>query len=102
MIQCLKCKNDLDQPKKNALAASITGSVMGDEYTESYYYCEDCKVYTVKIGHDQMSDDDASFRGPLTKSEGDEDVKLIKHCPTPWDKKCRCDTHTFYFGEWLD
>ena len=48
MIQCLKCKNDLDQQKKNTPVASICVSVMGDEYTESYYFCEDCQVYTVK------------------------------------------------------
>ena len=76
---------------------------MGDEYTESYYFCEDCQVYTVKIYHDRFSgDEEISDRGPLTKKEGDEEVKLIRRCSTPWDKKCRCEAHSIYFGEWLD
>jgi hypothetical protein len=27
---------------------------------------------------------------------------LIKQCPEPWNKKCRCEAHRAYFGGWLD
>ena len=103
MIPCSQCKKDLDQQGKDALTASISGSIMGDEYTESYYFCKDCLVYTVQICHDRFSgDEDISFRGPLDKQDGDDQVKLIGQCSIPWNKKCRCAAHCSYFGEWLD
>jgi hypothetical protein len=103
MIPCSKCGKDLSEEGKNSALASISGSIMGDEYTESFFFCKDCQVYTVIIVHDRFcGEEDVSYRGPLTKKEGDEDVKLIKQCSTPWDKKCRCEAHRAYFGVWLD
>ena len=103
MISCSQCGKDLSEEGKNSSVASISGSIMGDEYTESFYFCEDCQVYTVEVSHDRFcGDEDVSYRGPLTKNEGDNDVKLIRQCSTPWNKKCRCAAHTSYFGEWLD
>jgi len=34
--------------------ASISGSIMGDEYTESWYYCPDCEVYTLEACRDRF------------------------------------------------
>lgn len=103
MFQCSQCKKDLSQQEKNSPVASISGSIMGDEYTESFYFCEDCQVYTVEICHDRfLGEEDISFRGPVAKADGDDEVKLIKQCATPWNKKCRCPAHISYFGEWLD
>ena len=83
--------------------ASISGSIMGDEYIESYFFCNTCGVYTVEIYHDRFQgEDEISIRGPVSKSEGDEKVKLIQQCPETWDKKCRCEAHRTYFGGWLD
>ena len=56
--------------------ASISGSIMGDEYTESYFLCNHCGVYTLEIYHDRFSgEDDVSVRGPVPKSEGDAKVE---------------------------
>jgi hypothetical protein len=76
---------------------------MGDEYTESYYFCSRCGVYTVEIYYDRfLGDEEVSQRGPVPKSEGDAKVELIGRCPEPWNKKCRCDAHLSYFEGGLD
>ena len=83
--------------------ASISGSIMGDEYIESYYFCSQCEVYTLEIFHDRfLGDDDVFVRGPIPKQEGDAKVELIRQCPEPWDKKCRCKAHVSYFDGELD
>jgi len=76
---------------------------MGDEYTESYFLCKECGAYTVECFRDRfLGEGDLSVRGPVPQAEGDAKVFLIKQCPQPWDKKCRCEAHRSYFGSWLD
>jgi hypothetical protein len=100
---CAKCGKDIDREEAKGWTASISGGIMGDEYTDSYYFCEDCGVYTVEVYRDSfLGDGEASTRGPLSKVEGDEKVRLIKECPEPWDKKCRCAAHLTYFQGCLD
>jgi hypothetical protein len=83
--------------------AFISGSIMGDEYIESYYFCSRCEVYTVEIYHDRfLGEDEISVRGPVLKPEGDAMVELIKQCSEPWNKKCRCKAHQSYFQDSLD
>ncbi|MCL5269399.1 MAG: hypothetical protein M1457_02330 [bacterium] len=83
--------------------ASISGSIMGDEYIETYYYCAECGVYTVEVCHDRfLGEEEVSVQGPVSKTEGDEKVALIRRCSRPWDKKCRCKAHRTYFGDSLD
>ena len=103
MIHCLQCRQELGGEQKTGWVASISGSIMGDEYIETYYFCSKCGVYTVDVYHDRFSGpEEISFRGPLSKAEGDEKVQLISQCPQPWNKKCRCAAHRSYFGDWLD
>lgn len=102
-IKCSQCGREFNWEKQEGRVASICGSIMGDEYIETYYYCDQCGQYSVEIYHDRfMGEEDISIRGPLSKAEGDEKIELIKKCPEPWDKKCRCDAHKEYFGGWLD
>jgi len=76
---------------------------MGDEYTESYYLCPHCGVFTVEVYHDRfLGGDNVSLRGPISKSEGEAKIELIRQCPEPWNKNCRCEAHRSYFGRWLD
>lgn len=103
MIRCSQCQRMFDRKGEDKSVAFISGSIMGDEYIESYFFCDNCGVYTVEIYHDRfMGEDEISVRGPLPTSEGDAKVNLIQHCPEPWDKKCRCEAHRSYFGGWLD
>ena len=103
MIRCSQCEREFDQQGKEGPVASISGSIMGDEYVESYYFCDRCEVYTVEIYHDRfLGEDEVSVRGPVPKSEGDIKVELIRQCPDPWDKKCRCKAHQSYFQGGLD
>ena len=102
MLCCSKCGKVLDD-KEGGVVASISGSFMGDEDTESYFYCGDCGVYTLEIYHDRFLDESSVFiRGPLSKAEGDAKVELIRRCQEPWDKKCRCPAHKEYFRGQLD
>jgi hypothetical protein len=83
--------------------ASISGSIMGDEYTDSYFLCRACQVYTVATWHDRFCGEETmSLSGPRCKQEGDERVALIRQCATPWDKRCRCQAHRTYFRGALD
>lgn len=103
MIRCSQCEREFDEKEKDKSMASISGSIMGDEYIESYFFCNNCGVYTVEIYHDRfLGEDEISVRGPVSKSEGDGKITLIQQCPEPWNKKCRCEAHRSYFGDWLD
>lgn len=98
MFSCLVCKQSLEMP-----VASISGGVMGDEYTESWYYCPRCGVYTVEIYHDRFCGEPSVLTsGLVSKTDGDAQVGLIRHCPRTWDKDCRCPSHVTYFGGSLD
>jgi len=103
MIACSKCGKELEGKEGGDRVASISGSIMGDETIDSFYFCNNCGVYTIEGYHDRfMGDEEVSTRGPLSKEEGDEKVRWIKECSEPWDKKCRCPAHQAYFGGWLD
>lgn len=103
MVQCLQCKREFDAMNAEERMASISGSIMGDEYIETYYLCRQCGVYTLEIYHDRfLGDEDVCIRGPLSKAEGDSKVELIGQCETPYDKHCRCKAHVAYFGAFLD
>ena len=103
MLKCSQCGEDLDQEEKGGRVASISGGIMGDEYTDSYFFCKGCQVYTVEVYHDRfLGEDEVSIRGPVPKAEGDEKVELIRQCSEPWDKKCRCKAHQTYFDGALD
>jgi hypothetical protein len=103
MIRCSQCGRAFDQQAMDLSVASISGSIMGDEYIESYYFCSHCEVYTVEIYHDRfLGDDEVFVRGPVPKTEGDAKVALIGQCSEPWNKKCRCNAHQSYFEGGLD
>jgi hypothetical protein len=100
MIGCSQCGKTFDPQGSKA---SISGSVMGDEYIETFFFCDLCQVYTVEIIHDQfVREDYVIIKGPVPKAEGDARVALIRQCPEPWDKKCRCKAHITYFDGALD
>lgn len=103
MIRCSQCGRELDQQTGGRCVASISGSIMGDEYIESYYFCSQCEVYTVEIYHDRfLGEDEVFIKGPVSKAEGDAKVELIRQCFEPWNKKCRCKAHQSYFEGALD
>jgi hypothetical protein len=99
-VECISCHGPF---AKEDRVASVSGSIMGDEYTDSYYLCRTCQVYTVETWRDRFcGEESASVSGPRSKGEGDSTVALIQKCSTPWDKRCRCEVHRAYFGDALD
>jgi len=103
MIRCSQCGRIFDREAGDRSVASISGSIMGDEYIESYYFCAQCQVYTVEVYHDRfLGEEEISVRGPVPKTEGDALIELIKQCDEPWNKKCRCKAHQSYFQGQLD
>ena len=103
MITCRQCAAVLDESFEPGSIPFICGGIMGDEYIESWYLCRECDAYTVEIYHDRfLGEDDISLRGPVGRSEGDAKIAIIRRCPDPSDKKCRCEAHRAYFGRWLD
>jgi len=100
VMQCRQCRRHFNAEDR---IASISGSIMGDEHTDSYFICPVCNVYTIFSWWDNFTGlETVSSSGPLSKQEGDAQVDLIRKCERPWDKKCRCDTHRTYFGGSLD
>ncbi|MFO8010563.1 MAG: hypothetical protein R6U89_07100 [Dehalococcoidia bacterium] len=103
MQTCYHCGRELGEEGKSIPTASISGSIMGDEYTESYFFCEGCQEYTVQIWRDRFcGEDSVSIRGHVPKEEGDRQIEIIRRCAKPWSKRCRCEAHVEYFGNWLD
>ena len=103
MIRCAQCGRELGGEGTQDRVASMAGSIMGDEYIESYFLCGECGVYTVEMYHDRfLGEESASVHGPVSKAKGDAKVKLIGQCSEPWNKKCRCQAHQSYFGGSLD
>lgn len=97
---CLVCKREFLSDER---VASMSGSIMGDEYTDSYFLCPVCQLYTVVSWRDNFTGiESVSTSGPMPRERGDERVALIKQCDTPWDKKCRCEAHMAYFNNALD
>jgi len=65
-MECVKCKRTL---LKEEQIISISGSIMGDEHTDTLYLCPVFKVYTVEICWDNFTggDETVSARGPFDK-----------------------------------
>lgn len=97
---CLQCQREFRDEDR---AASISGSIMGDEHTDSWFLCPACRLYTVVSWHDNFTGlETVHTSGPIPKGQGDERVALIGQCDRPWDKKCRCPAHRAYFNDALD
>ena len=76
---------------------------MGDECTDSYYWCETCGVYTARLYRDVFAGPEtANDSEPISKEEGDRRLELIRNCARPQNERCRCAAHLAYFGGWLD
>jgi len=99
-MKCIQCSRPF---LKEDCIASISGSIMGDEYTDSYYLCPMCRVYTMASWRDNFTGvESMNLYGPIEQQKGNERVELIRKCSRPWDKKCRCETHRRYFNDALD
>ena len=99
----MRCKQCMRAFGAEDRVASISGSIMGDEHTDSYFVCPACGVYTVVNWWDNFTGlETVTSSGPLSKDDGDAQVALIERCATPWNKKCRCEAHVAYFRGTLD
>jgi hypothetical protein len=97
---CQQCKREF---LREECVASMSGSIIGDECTDSYYFCPVCQLYTLVSWHDNFTGiESKKVSGPISKQQGDESVVLIGQCECPWDKKCRCAAHLAYFHNMLD
>jgi len=88
MVRCCACGAILDPDgTEKARPPSISGSVMGDEITETCY-CVACRVYTIEVVRDRfLGEESVSYHGPVPKERGDRQVPLISACPDPWNKR---------------
>ena len=99
-MNCIQCKREF---LKEERIASISGSIMGDECTDSYFLCPVCHAYTRASWHDNFTGiETMDLYGPIPEQEGNKRVALINKCSRPWDKKCRCAAHCEYFNNALD
>ena len=99
-MNCIQCNREFLQEER---IASISGSIMGDECTDAYFFCPMCRVYTVASWWDNFTGiETMKLSGPLPEQPGNERVALINKCSRPWDKKCRCKAHREYFNDTLD
>ena len=97
---CLQCRREF---RDVDFAASISGSIFGDEYADTFFLCPDCRLYTRVSWYDNFTGiETSSISGPIPLEEGDASIALIRQCDTPWDKTCRCAAHRAYFNNTLD
>jgi hypothetical protein len=76
---------------------------MGDEEIESWFYCPDCGVYTLRTSRDRFHGEEVVRPGAAIATEkAEQQLAIIRRCEQPWDKRCRCEAHREYFGGWLD
>ncbi len=100
LFKCSNCGRILAAQNR---MASISGSIMGDEHTDSYFLCPACDLYTVIRWWDNFTGvESASSSGPLSREQGDARINLIAKCDRSWDKHCRCESHLACFGNSLD
>ena len=91
-MTCSSCKRDLGDFSSRAAVISVER--LGDEYTESYFYCDRCECWTVELYIDRFLGEETSrVDGPIPKDKGDKLVELIRQCPDPTDKHCKCKIH---------
>jgi hypothetical protein len=75
MIECSKCGKPLGEGEHKRPVAAMSGSIMGDEYTESWYFCPDCQVYSLENHRDRfLGEEEVSVRDPIDKATGDAKV----------------------------
>ena len=91
-MECGQCKAKWDGYKN--MVASITLERIGDEHTYYYWFCPECEAYTVVWNVDQFLGSEETMKPMvLDRKKGDEIVALIKKCPNPDSKRCRCEGH---------
>ena len=99
-MDCIQCGGTFTQEDR---IAAISGSIMGDEHTDVYYWCPLCRVYTVAKWWDNFTGiESMALSGPLSEAQGKDRIQIINRCARPWDKKCRCEAHREYFNDTLD
>jgi len=99
-MQCLGCQREFGESDR---IATMSGSIMGDEVTDTYFLCPDCGVYTVAQWWDDFTGEETlKVSGPVSREDGDTQVQVIRGCDQPWNKKCRCDAHRDHFNDQLD
>lgn len=102
-VPCTKCGRPVDRKQAGDAVPTISGGIMGDEYIESYHLCADCGVYSVEVVRDRfLGEEEVTVRGPISREEAEPLIELIRKCPEPWNKRCRCEAHRAYFRGWLD
>jgi len=103
MISCQKCSVTPEKSKGFYRAASMAGSIIGNEHIDSLWYCESCQCFTRERYVDYFDGgESSSLDGPISKDKGDEMLALMSECKTPTEKRCRCRAHQKYFGSGLD
>ena len=99
-VSCARCRSHLGH---DAEVAAISGSVMGDEITDTYFLCPHCQVFTVELLREAFcGPESVTITGPIERVVGEARVALIDGCASPWDKHCRCESHKAYFAGHLD
>lgn len=83
--------------------ASISGRIMGDECTDSCYWCDVCWKHTLRMLRVIFAGPDTESTGiAIAKEKGDRRLETIRRCAELWKARCRCEAHSKYFGDWLD
>ena len=96
MMQCLKCGSEFQAAQQAEAAIHIF--VTGDEYTYSYFSCDNCRYYTIKSYCDQFcGEEEVSFLQPVPGEVGEKYMELIRSCPDPRDQTCGCPSHKALF-----
>ncbi len=98
-MHCQSCNSDLGGAE--ARVGFICAEVMGDEYIESYWFCESCGLYMTGNLRDPFHGEISERGGgQLSKEKGDRLIDQIRKCPDPSDERCQCAAHQEMRGGW--
>jgi hypothetical protein len=94
VVQCAVCGREFDRTGRDCPAGVIAVEALGDEYIESFFFCDTCGVYTQETYCDRfLGEETVSVSGSIAKGAGDALVELIRKCSDPMNKKCSCEAH---------
>lgn len=83
-LRCARCGSAPGPAGPGQRVASVSGSILGDECTETWYYGSGCNACTVEIYRDVLlGENSVSINGPVAREEGDSQIALIRQCATP-------------------
>jgi hypothetical protein len=95
-IRCPTCKIPLRYENKRIKILLKNGN----EEILNLCFCDRCRQYYIDGYEDVFASEDSCkewLYGPYTEKDMENFVNVLKKCPDPMDKYCKCQAHEFFY-----